>query len=72
MSSEESSVPIDFEAEIRTTQKDVLALRKARQMAPMSPDVSLAFLAGFDAASQDVLRKRRGPRGDVLFRLVPS
>jgi hypothetical protein len=69
MNSAKSSTLLDFEVDVRTSQEDVLALRRARRGARMSLDEYLNFLRQFDDPSAAVLRARRGPRGDGPFEL---
>ncbi len=69
MISARSSTPLDLEAGLRTRPEDVQALRRARRGRPMSLDEYLAFLRQFEDLPADVLRARRGPRGDRPFEL---
>lgn len=69
MNSERSSTPLDLEAGLRTRPEDVLALRRARRGRPVSLDDYLAFLRQFEDPPADVLRGRRGPRGERPFEL---
>jgi len=69
MNSARSSMPLDLEAGLRTRPEDVLALRRARGGKAMSLAEYLDFLRQFEDSPPDVLRARRGPRGERPFEL---
>jgi hypothetical protein len=67
MNSAKPSTPLDLEAGLLTRPEDVQALRQARRGKAMSLSEYLDFLRQFDDPPADVLRTRRGPRGDRPF-----
>ena len=69
MNSAKPSTPLDLEVGLRTRPEDVLALRRAKHRRPMSLEAYIAFLLQFQDPPVDVLRARRGPRGDRPFEL---
>ena len=63
--------PLNLERDLPTTLEDVAAQK--RHKADQRPDTEdyLRFLARFDPISPDELRRKRGPRGDSPFELLP-
>jgi hypothetical protein len=69
MNSAKPTTPLDLEAGLLTRPEDVEALRLARRGKAMSLAEYLDFLRQFEDPPPDVLRARRGPRGDRPFEL---
>jgi hypothetical protein len=69
MSCAESPAPIDLEAGLRTRPEDIAALRRAARPRNLSLEEYLDFLAKMGEPSCEVLRARRGPRGERPFQL---
>jgi hypothetical protein len=69
MSFAKRSAPIDLEAGLRTRPEDVAALRRAARSTALSLEEYLDFLATLGDPPHEVLKARRGPRGDRPFEL---
>src|SRR5688572_7156911 len=70
--SKKRSDRLNLERDLPTTPKDVAAQRRLKAKQRLSSDQYLRFLAGFDPASSDELRRKPGPRGDSPFELLPA
>jgi hypothetical protein len=69
MRSNGPSSALDLERDLPTTAEDILALRRARGLAPLDLDGYLRFLAQLPAPTAAQLRAKRGPRSDRPFEL---
>ncbi len=69
MKSASSYEMLEWERDIPTTREDVLALRRAREIRPLTFEQYLAFLASFASPSHAELRARKGPSGPAPFDL---
>jgi hypothetical protein len=68
MKSNEECPPLDLDRAFPTSPEDCAALRRRPLAGPTSFEDYLRFLANFQVP-QDVLRARRGPRGEERFTL---
>ncbi len=69
MSFAEPSAPIDLEAGLQTRPEDIAALRRAARHRALSLEEYMDFLAALGDPLHEILRARRGPRGDRPFEL---
>lgn len=70
-SSNRHSDRLNLERDLPTTPDDVAAQRRLRAPRPLTFEGYLRFLAGFASPSRDELRRKRGPRSDAPFELIP-
>lgn len=60
---------LNLDSDLPTSEQDILALRRARNIPKLDLAGFLQFLAHFDPPHSDLLRKRKGPRGSTRFEL---
>lgn len=65
------SETLNLDRDLITTPEDVAAQRRLRRPRPVSFDGYLRFLSNFPSSISEELRRKRGPRGDVPFQLLP-
>jgi hypothetical protein len=62
---------LDLTRDLPTTKEDVAAQRRLKAGQGPGSEQYLRFLASFDPVSLEELRRKKGPRGDSLFELIP-
>jgi hypothetical protein len=60
---------LDFERDVPTTESDILALRRVRNLTQMDLKAYIRFLESFGSPPGSQLRAKRGPAGPEPFEL---
>ena len=69
--SDPSSLELDLDRDLPTTADDVLALRRAKSLAPLDLEGYLHFLAQLPAPAIQRPRSKRSTEADEPFELPP-